>query len=140
MTMGYSASASTRTLIRAMNYPITRLPEAAFDPPGGSLNTISPVDFRAETRFLPAATRSRSVYAFRFAIKRGGQWIFGNMISRKNNFTREYTGAENKSPRDMEWPTMRNWIIQPAIWERVIKGTIIMPIQNYSHRKCSLQG
>jgi len=36
-------------------------------------------------------------------IKRGGQWVFGNMISQKNNFTREYTGAENKSPRDMEW-------------------------------------
>lgn len=58
------------------------------------------------------------------------------MISQKNNLTREYTGAENKSPQDMEWPTMKNWIIQPAIWERVIKGAM-MPIQN-SHRKNSL--
>lgn len=109
------------------------------DAPGGSLNSMSR-RFSRRNEISPVVTRFRSVpFCGRSAIKRAGQWVFGNMILRKNNLTREYTGAENKSPRDMEWPTMKNWIIQPAIWERVIKGAIIMPIQNYSHRKYSLQ-
>lgn len=75
VTMGHSASASTRALIRyeLSNYMIIRGLRSRRDAPGGSLNSISR-RFSRRNEFSPLSWRDSVPLRGCSAIKRGGQW------------------------------------------------------------------